>query len=142
MAKLDGVSQGRGQKGDQFPGGGMLIRCRAYCSREDSNDLNPGRQRADDIDARQVHQLAQLLETQLDFPARDEHANRNAGRCLHDARGDGFSDAPALKQATQVRAARTRRIADAACGQNGVANGRLSADFGSRRPGCHRNRHA
>ena len=51
-------------------------------------------------------------------------------------------DAPALEQADEVRAARTRRIADAARAQHGVANRRFAADVGSRRAGGHRDRHA
>ena len=42
----------------------------------------------------------------------------------------------------QVRAARPRRIADAAGAQHRVANGRFGADVGSRRAGRDRDRHA
>src|SRR5689334_24302151 len=38
-------------------------------------------QRADDVDAGLVRQLAQLLKAELDVAAGDQRGNRNAGRC-------------------------------------------------------------
>ena len=45
MTMLDGVSVGRGQKGEEFLRDLMLLRRRAYSSREDGDDLNFRRQR-------------------------------------------------------------------------------------------------
>ena len=60
---------------------------------------------ADHGDPRQAHQLAELLEAQVDSVARHQRTHRNAGRRLHDARRDLGRDAPALEQPLQVHAA-------------------------------------
>ena len=46
------------------------------------------RHRADHVDAVDMHQLAELLEAQLDFAAREQRAHRHARRRLHEARRD------------------------------------------------------
>ena len=97
-------------------------------------------EQADNIDAPQVHQFAQLLEAELDVAACQERADGKAGRSLHDARRNGVGNAPALEQADKVRTARTRRIPDAAGAQDGVANRRFTRDVGPRRAGSYRYR--
>ena len=77
----------------------LLSGCHAYGSRKSSDGLHFGGQRTDDIDIRQVHRHAQLLETELDVPARDERADQNTSRRRHDARRNGLGDAQRSKQA-------------------------------------------
>src|SRR5207249_2687817 len=87
----------------------------------------------DDIDARHVHQFAQLLKADFDIAACDERAHRNAGRSLDDARRNFVGDAPALEQVDKMRTARACRIPDAAGAQDGLASRRLARDVGWRR---------
>src|SRR5205823_1327910 len=118
-----------------------MVRCRAYRRREYGGHLDLRWKQADDLDARHVHQFAQLLEAELDIALGHERAYGNTRRSLHDVRRDGLGDAPALEQADNVRAARTGRIADAAGAQDGVAKRRLAGDVGSLRARGHRDRH-
>src|SRR5207248_5011079 len=113
----------------------------AYRAGEYGAYLNLRWKQADDIDARHVHQFAQLLEAEFDIPACHERAHWNARRSLHAARRNGVGDAPALEQANEVRTARTCRIPDAARAQDRVANRRLAGDVGSRRARGYRYRH-
>ena len=103
-------------------------RSAAHRPRENGDLLDLGRKRTDDIEARHVHQFAQLLEAEVGVTARDERADGDAGRRLHKAWRDDVGDAPALQEAREMRAARTRRGADAARGPHGVANSPLAAD--------------
>ena len=101
-----------------------------------------GRHLADQIDALQVHQLAALLEAQLDLAARHQRTHRHARRRLHDALAQGLGDAPALEQPQQRHAAGAGGIAHRARRQQRLAQRGFAADVRPRRAGAHRDGHA
>ena len=96
------------------------------------------RHRPEHVDAVEVHQLAQLLEAQRHFAARDQRSHRHAGRRLHDAIANLVGDAPALEQLLQRHAARAGRIAERGRGEHRSPQRLLGAGLGSRRAGAHR----
>ena len=93
------------------------------------DDLQAGRHGADHVDALQVHQLAQLLEAQLDLAAGNQRADRNARRRLDEALAERLGDVPALEEPLQRDAARAGRIANASGRQQRLPG----ADGGPRR---------
>jgi hypothetical protein len=108
---FDRIGRGRREKRQHGIDSIVVDRRRARRGCEHRNYVYCGRQHADDVDARYVQQLAVLLKTELDIAARDERADRNARRCLHDTRRDDVRDAPALQQAGEMNAARARGAA-------------------------------
>src|SRR5450631_2697504 len=123
-------------------GSGAATGCGTYRGGKYGDQLDCRWQRADDVDARKVHQFAQLLEAQRHSAARREGARRHAGRGLDDARRNGVGDPPALEQAGNVQAARTGRIPEAAGAQDSIANSLFAADVRSWRTGGYGDRHA
>ena len=95
-----------------------------------------------DIDARKVHELAQLLEAELHLALRDQRADRNAGRRRHDPALDLVGDAPALEQLRELHAARAGRVAERSRGDDRAAQRVFAADVGARSARAHRNRNA
>src|SRR6185312_12964164 len=129
------------EEGKQRRGIRRTARRPAYGRREDGRKLDFRRQQADDVDARHVHQFAQLLEAELDIAARHERPHRDTWRSLHDPRRDRVGDAPALEQAGKVFTARARRVPDTADAEDRVADRWLGRDVGPRRAGGDRYRH-
>src|SRR5215831_13941883 len=72
MTALRGFGLGRGEKRQQCPRILRMGRRCAHCGREYRVELDLRRQHADDFDPGEMHQLAQLLESELDLAACDE----------------------------------------------------------------------
>src|SRR5262245_17486039 len=92
--------------------------------------LDVCRQRPDILDAREQQQFADLLEADIDFAAREEVADRDAGRRTLELAFDLIGDAQALEQAFEINAARARRIADAIGGEQRLLDRVGGADVG------------
>ena len=74
--------------------------------------LDVRRQRADVVDAGDVEQLADLLETDLGLAARDDLPTGTPGEDLLELRLDLVGDAHALEQAGEIDAARSGGTGD------------------------------
>ena len=77
-----------------------LRRAGAQAGREGGDDLrSPAGSGPTHVDAVQVHQLAELLEAELDLAARHQRAHRHAGRRLHDAVAQSRRRCPSARTA-------------------------------------------
>src|SRR5712691_2638435 len=102
----------RGDEFDQRPGRVRLFRAGVDAGGEHGHPLELARQRADVIDAGEMHQLADLLEADLGLAARDEGADEHAGRGLLELALDLARDAQFLEHAEHIDPARAGGIAD------------------------------
>src|SRR5262249_61287487 len=82
LAALRPLGRRRSQEGEQRLRSLALTRCAANRAGKNRDQLNFGWKQADDIDTRLMHQLAHLLESELDIAACDQGPNWNSGRCL------------------------------------------------------------
>src|SRR5260221_137041 len=92
-----------------------LRRSGADSAGKDGDNLQALRHGTDHVDAFEVHQLAQLLEGQVDLAAGEKRSHRYAGRRLYEALLDRLSDAPSREELLQRDAARSGGIAQTAC---------------------------
>ena len=88
----------------------------SYAGGERRDGLDGIRQRSEHGDAGQVHQLAELLETQRHAAIGHQRTHGHARRRHHDARADLLEDAPAREKLLQVHAAGAGGIAQRARG--------------------------
>lgn len=102
----------RDQESDQRPRGLDRSRANVLPGCEGGDVLYVARQMAQDVDAGNRHQLAHLLEAELDFVFCDQGADKDAGFGLDEFRPDRVLDTQAPEQAAQVDTARSARKAD------------------------------
>src|SRR5262249_39967941 len=91
-------------------------------------------QRPDIVQAREVRQLAHLLEAELNLAVGDDAADEHAGRRLLELALHLVGDAHLLEQADDVVAAWSGRITDGFRPQTRLLQRRAGADCGFRRP--------
>src|SRR3954471_18663342 len=115
----DGRRGWRGEELDERPRRIGLLRARMDTGGEHGHPLQLARQRADEVDAGEMHQLADLLEADLGVAAGDQGADEHAGWRLPELLLDLIRDAELLEHAQHVEPAWAGRIADRFRGQQG-----------------------
>ena len=142
VAAFRHVGIARSKKSEQ--GGGCTRsarRDRSACNKC-GHDLDRLRQRPQHINARQAHQLAQLLKAKLDFSGPQPASRPGRRGCLNQPRAKLLPDAPALEQLKQLHAARAGRVTDALSVEHGLPDRRFRADPWPRRTSPNRHRDA
>src|SRR3989442_15186823 len=99
----------RAQELEEIPRRVGLARRGMHAAGEDGGLRYCRRQRADELDAGEVDQLAHLLEADLDLALGDELANIRARRRRAKARLDLVEHAHALEEARQIDPTRPGR---------------------------------
>jgi hypothetical protein len=109
---------------------------------EGGDDLQPGRHAAEQRQARQALQFAELLDADLRLAGDDQLAHGHARPGLDEAAFQRVGQAPALEDLQQRAAAGAGGVADAACGQQAGAQCGFRTDIGPRRALAHGDGHA